>query len=81
MNNKGLVSVIMNCHNGATFLKEAIQSILNQKYKRWELIFWDNNSTDNSAKIFKNFKDKRLKYFLEKKSQLIRVKKFCNKKS
>ena len=39
MNNKGLVSVIMNCHNGATFLKEAIQSILNQKYKRWELIF------------------------------------------
>ena len=67
MNNKGLVSVIMNCHNGATFLKEAIQSILNQKYKRWELIFWDNNSTDNSAKIFKNFKDKRLKYFFRKK--------------
>ena len=30
--------------------------------------FWDNNSTDNSAKIFKNFKDKRLKYFLEKVS-------------
>lgn len=67
MNNKGLVSVIMNCHNGATFLKEAIQSVLNQKYKRWELIFWDNNSTDNSAKIFKNFKDKRLKYFFRKK--------------
>ena len=67
MNNKGLVSVIMNCHNGATFLKEAIQSILNQKYKRWELIFWDNNSTDNTAKIFKNFKDKRLKYFFRKK--------------
>ena len=43
--------------------------------------FWDNNSTDNSAKIFKNFKDKRLKYFFRKKSQLIRVKKFCNKKS
>ena len=67
MNNKGLVSVIMNCHNGATFLKEAIQSILNQKYKRWELIFWDNNSSDDSAKIFKNFKDKRLKYFFRKK--------------
>ena len=81
MNNKGLVSVIMNCHNGATFLKEAIQSILNQKYKRWELIFWDNNSTDNSAKIFKNFKDKRLKYFLEKKVSLYKSRNSAIKKA
>ena len=41
----------MNCYNGEAYLKEAIQSILNQKYKNWELIFWDNNSTDKSAKI------------------------------
>ena len=67
MHKKGLVSVIMNCHNGEIFLKEAIQSVLNQKYKKWELIFWDNNSTDNSASIFKSFKDKRLKYFFRKK--------------
>ena len=59
----------MNCHNGATFLKEAIK-YFKPKYKRWELIFWDNNSTDNSAKIFKNFKDKRLKYFFRKKVSL-----------
>ena len=34
-----------------------------QTYKRWELIFYDNNSTDNSAKIVKSFKDKRIKYY------------------
>ena len=67
MKSKGLVSVIMNCHNGETFLKEAIRSVLKQKYKKWELIFWDNNSIDASAKIFKNFKDKRLKYYFSKK--------------
>ena len=67
MKSKGLVSVIMNCHNGEAFLKEAIQSVIKQKYKKWELIFWDNNSKDDSAKIFKKFKDKRLKYYFRKK--------------
>ena len=67
MKSKGLVSVIMNCHNGETFLREAIQSVLKQKYKKWELIFWDNNSIDDSAEIFKSYKDKRLKYYFRKK--------------
>lgn len=67
MKSKDLISIIMNCYNGETFLGEAVQSVLKQKYKKWELIFWDNNSTDNSAKIFKNFNDKRLKYFFTKK--------------
>jgi len=67
MSNKGLISIIMNCHNGAAYLKEALESVIKQKYKKWELIFWDNDSTDNSAKIFKSFKDKRLKYFFKKK--------------
>ena len=67
METKNLVSIIMNCHNGETFLREAIKSVLNQSYKKWELIFWDNNSTDKSAQIFKSFKDKRLKYFFRKR--------------
>lgn len=58
-----LVSVIMNCHNGETYLKESINSILSQSYKNFEVIFWDNRSTDNSANIFKSFNDKRLKYY------------------
>ena len=62
-NKNPLVSVIMNCFNGEFFLKNSIESILNQTYKNWELIFWDNKSTDKSAEIFNSYKDKRLKYF------------------
>ncbi len=68
MKKSPLVSIIMNCYNGEKFLKESIQSVISQKYTNWELIFWDNNSNDKSAKIFNSFKDKRLKYFCSKKT-------------
>ena len=34
-----LVSIIINCHNGEKYLRECIESVLNQSYKNWELIF------------------------------------------
>ena len=71
MINKPLVSIIMNCYNGEKYLKLAIESIINQKYTNWELIFWDNKSTDNSAKILKKFKDKQIKYFFSKKKTVL----------
>ena len=46
------------------YLKESLNSILEQTYRNWELIFWDNQSTDNSAKIFNSYNDHRMKYFL-----------------
>jgi glycosyltransferase involved in cell wall biosynthesis len=82
MKNKPLVSIIMNCHNGEKFLKESIQSIISQKYKKWELIFWDNKSTDESAKILKSFKDKRIRYFKsKKKTVLYQARNFALKKT
>ncbi|MDB9752281.1 glycosyltransferase [Pelagibacteraceae bacterium] len=66
-NNFPLISVIMNCYNGEKYLKKSIKSVLNQSYKKWELIFWDNKSKDNSQKIILNYKDKRIKYFKAKK--------------
>ena len=60
---KPLVSIIINCHNGEKYLNKSINSVLSQSYKNWEIIFWDNDSKDNSYKIIKNFKDKRIKYF------------------
>ena len=66
-NIKPLVSIIMNCRNGERFLRESISSAIAQSYKKWELIFWDNCSTDNSKKILKKFKDNRIKYFKSKK--------------
>jgi glycosyltransferase involved in cell wall biosynthesis len=57
-----LVSVIINCFNGEVFLKNAIGSIYDQTYKNWEIIFWDNFSTDKSASIAQSF-DGKLRYF------------------
>lgn len=57
-----LVSVIMNCYNGEKYLTQAIDSVLAQKYQNWEIIFWDNQSTDRSAEIAKGYDDPRIKY-------------------
>lgn len=54
----------MNCYNGEQYLEEAIRSVLNQTYKNWELIFWDNQSTDRSAEIATGFHDPRIRYLL-----------------
>ena len=61
--NNSLVSIIINCFNGEKYLNEALVSVLSQSYNNWEVIFWDNQSNDSSASIFKSFKDKRFKYF------------------
>jgi glycosyltransferase involved in cell wall biosynthesis len=64
-----LVSVIVNCHNGENFLTEALDSIFSQTYTNFEIIFWDNASTDATSNIAKRFmsRDRRLKYFFVKK--------------
>ena len=62
MKERPLVSILMNCYNSDHFLKEAIDSIYNQTYKNWEIIFWNNMSTDNSKDIALSY-DKKLKYY------------------
>ena len=60
MKKKPLISIIMNCYNGERFLRYSLKSIIDQTFKNWELIFWDNLSTDNSKKIFLSFKDRTI---------------------
>jgi len=62
VNLEPVVSVIMNCYNGEEFLVEAIDSIYGQVFADWEIIFFDNASTDNSEEIANRY-DERLKYF------------------
>lgn len=63
MEQQPLVSVIINCYNGEKYLREAIDSVIAQTYSNWELIFWDNQSTDSTAEIVKSYKDERIRYF------------------
>jgi glycosyltransferase involved in cell wall biosynthesis len=51
------VSVVMSVYNGEKYLKEAIDSILNQTFKDFEFIIINDGSTDNSLKIIKSYKD------------------------
>ena len=59
-----LVSVIMNVRNGASTLREALDSVMAQTFSDWEVIVWDDCSTDCSAKIVAGFPDSRIRYFL-----------------
>ena len=68
MHKKPLISIIINCLNGVKYLDKAIKSVLNQSYKNWEVIFFDNNSTDGSFLVLKKYKDKRIRYFKSKKT-------------
>ena len=52
------ISIIMGIYNCEETLDEAIQSILSQTYKCWELIMCDDGSTDNTYKIAKGFEEK-----------------------
>jgi glycosyltransferase involved in cell wall biosynthesis len=60
------VSIIVNCLNGERYLKEALDSIYAQTFQDWEIIFWDNQSIDNSENIAKSYND-RLRYFKAEK--------------
>lgn len=59
-----LISIVMNCYNGEKYLREAIDSVRSQTYPHWELVFWDNRSTDGSAAIAKSYQDNRIRYVL-----------------
>ena len=64
-----LISVIMPTYNRGYIISMAIDSILNQTYKNFELIIVDDFSNDDTAQIISKYKDKRIKYIkLDKKS-------------
>lgn len=58
------VSIGMPVYNGAKYIKEAIESILNQTFTDFELIISDNASTDNTKEICNKYgeQDKRIRY-------------------
>ena len=62
MTEKPLVSVIINCYNGEKYLREAIDSVIAQTYENWELVFWDNQSTDSTREIVENYHNPKIHY-------------------
>jgi len=58
-----LISVLMPVYNSALFLPQAVESILAQSFKNFELIIVDDGSTDGSLQIAKSYSDERVKVF------------------
>jgi len=70
-------SVLMPVYNGERFLREAIESILNQTYTSFEFIIIDDGSTDQSDQIIKSFSDPRIRYY--KNTENLGISKTLNK--
>lgn len=75
------VSIIMNCYNGEKYLKEAIDSIYAQSFNDWEIIFWDNASTDSSASIAKSYCNKLRYFFYPENTTLGQARKLAMEKA
>lgn len=52
---ESLVSIIMPVFNAAPLLAEAIESVLTQTYRHWELLVVDDGSTDGSRQLADTF--------------------------
>ncbi len=57
------ISVVMSVYNGGAFLKESIESILNQSFKDFEFLIVNDYSSDSSEEIMKRYLevDRRIK--------------------
>lgn len=71
METQPLVSVIVNCYNGEAFLRRAIDSVIAQTWSNWEIVFWDNQSSDASASIVNSYEDIRIFYYYAPKHTLL----------
>ena len=63
MTDKVRVSIILTSYNHAKYLRQAIESVLNQTFTDYELIIWDDASTDDSWEIINSYQDRRIRAF------------------
>ncbi len=55
------ISVVLPAHNRSDVLARAIQSVVDQRLKEFELVIVDDGSTDDSVAVARSFKDERIK--------------------
>lgn len=61
-----LVSIILPTYNRANLLPDAISSVLAQTYQNWELIIWDDGSTDETGDFCHSLREQRIHYVWSK---------------
>ena len=72
-NEKPLISIILPVYNCEKYIFASIKSILSQSYKKFELLIIDDGSVDNTKKIIRKFRDKRIKFFENNHNGLLKT--------
>lgn len=62
------ISILLPVYNGEKYLKECIDSILNQTFKNFELLIINDGSTDSTEHIIQTYTDSRITYFKNKEN-------------
>ena len=62
---KPLISVVIPTYNREKFIKNTIESVLNQTYQDFEIVVVDDGSTDNTKDVVASIKDKRIRYIYQ----------------
>lgn len=65
------ISVVTASYNYQEYIKQTIQSVLDQTYQDWEMIIVDDGSIDNSIEVIRSYceKDSRIKLFTHENKQ------------
>jgi glycosyltransferase involved in cell wall biosynthesis len=66
--NNPIISVIMPAYNASLYIKEAVNSIINQTYPHFELLICDDGSSDNTIEIINSIQDPRIQLFRNNKN-------------
>ena len=56
-----LITIIINVYNGEKYIKKCLDSVINQTYKKIEILIINDGSTDKTLDILKTYKDKRIR--------------------
>ncbi|EJL32898.1 glycosyltransferase family 2 protein [Brevibacillus sp. BC25] len=67
----GLVSVVITNFNRAAYIRECLDSILQQTYENWEIILIDDASTDQSVEVAREWLEQNERFFPEDNQVLI----------
>jgi len=70
MTSDPLVTVVISVYNKELYIAKAIESVINQTYKKLDIIIVDDGSTDNSLQIIKDYAqdDQRIRYYTQDNS-------------
>ena len=58
VNKNPKVQILLATYNGEKFLREQLESIINQEYKLWELLIHDDGSSDSTTSILNEYQNK-----------------------